>query len=69
MKIIFNQILTEKTDNNKVIKAYSITMQKTAKDNSTKWKQKEIIDFNPEHVDLYYPDITEMFDTCVSSNK
>ena len=69
MKVIFNQILTEKTDNNKVIKAYSIATQKTAKDNSTKWKQKEAINFNPERVDLCYPDITEMFDTCVSSNK
>ena len=68
MKIVFNQILTEKTDNKSVIKQYKVKSKKVAKDRSTKWRQKEVIDFNPERFDSYYPDITEMYDSCVSSN-
>ena len=61
MKIVFNQILTERTDNKNVIKQYEVKTKKTAVDKSTKWIQKEVIDFNPERFDDYYPDITEMF--------
>lgn len=68
MKIVFNQILTDKTDNQNVIKQYKVKSKKVAKDKSTKWKQKEVIDFNPERFDDFYPDITEMFDTCIGSN-
>lgn len=68
MKIVFNQILTEKADNKSVIKQYKVKSKKAAKDKSTKWRQKEAIDFNPERFDDFYPDITEMFNTCVGSN-
>lgn len=68
MKIVFNQILTEKTDNKSVIKQYKVKSKKVAKDRSTKWRQKEVIDFNPECFDDYYPDITELYDTCIGSN-
>lgn len=61
MKIVFNQILVDKTDNKDVIKQYTIKCKKTAKDKSTKWKPKEVIDFNPEVFDDYYPTIAEMF--------
>ena len=61
MKIVFNQILTERTDNKNVIKQYEVKTKKTTVDKSTKWIQKEVIDFNPERFDDYYPDITEMF--------
>lgn len=68
MKIVFNQILTEKTDNKNVIKQYKVKSKKVAKDKSTKWRQKEVIDFNPERFDDFYPDITELYDTCIGSN-
>ena len=68
MKIVFNQILTERTDNKNVIKQYEVKTKKTAVDKSTKWTQKEVIDFNPECFCDDYPDITEMFDTCIGSN-
>lgn len=68
MKIVFNQILVDKTNNKEVIKQYEVKTKKTAVDKSTKWKQKEAIDFNPERFDDFYPDITEMFNTCVGSN-
>ena len=68
MKIVFNQILTEKTDNKSVIKQYEVKTKKTAVDKSTNWIQKEVIDFNPECFDDYYPDIMELFDTCIGSN-
>ena len=68
MKIVFNQILTERTDNKSVIKQYEVKTKKTAVDKSTKWIQKEVIDFNPEHFEDYYPSIHEMFDTCEGSN-
>lgn len=61
MKIVFNQILTDKTDNKEVIKQYKVKVKKTAKDKSTKWKPKNVIDFNPEVIDTYYPEIWEMF--------
>lgn len=61
MKIVFNQILTDKTDNKEVIKQYKVKAKKVAKDNSTKWKQKTLPDFNPEVIDTYYPEIWEMF--------
>lgn len=61
MKIVFNQILTDKTDTKEVIKQYKVKAKKVAKDKSTKWKPKEVIDFNPEVFDDYYPDISEMF--------
>lgn len=61
MKIVFNQILTEKTDNESVIKQYEVKTKKTAVDKSTKWIQKEVIDFNPERFEDYYPSIREMF--------
>ena len=61
MKIVFNQILTERTDNKSVIKQYEVKTKKTAADKSTKWRQKEVIDFNPEHFESYYPEIWEMF--------
>ena len=61
MKIVFNQILTERIDNKSVIKQYEVKTKKTAVDKSTKWIQKEVIDFNPEHFDNYYPSISEMF--------
>lgn len=68
MKIVFNQILTERTDNKSVIKQYEVKTKKTAVDKSTKWIQKEAIDFNPERFETDYPDITELFDTCIGSN-
>lgn len=68
MKIVFNQILTERTDNKSIIKQYEVKTKKTAVDKSTTWIQKELIDFNPEHFYDDYPDITEMFDTCIGSN-
>lgn len=68
MKIVFNQILTERTDNKSVIKQYEVKTKKTAVDKSTKWIQKEVIDFNPERFETDYPDITELFDTCIGSN-
>lgn len=68
MKIVFNQILTERTDNKSVIKQYEVKTKKTAVDKSTKWTQKEVIDFNPECFESYYPEIWEMFDTCIGSN-
>ena len=61
MKIVFKQLLTEKTNTKGVIKQYKINAKTNVKDNSTKWKQKEVIDFNPEHFDDYYPSISEMF--------
>ena len=61
MKIVFNQILTDKTDNKEVIKQYKVKTKKVVKDNSTKWKQKTLPDFNPEVIDTYYPEIWEMF--------
>ena len=61
MKIVFNQILTERIDNKSVIKQYEVKTKKTAVDKSTKWIQKEVIDFNPERFDNYYPSISEMF--------
>lgn len=68
MKIVFNQILTEKADNKSVIKQYKVKSKKAAKDKSTKWRQKEVIDFNPERFDDYYPEIWEMYDSCECSN-
>lgn len=68
MKIVFNQILVDRTNNEELIKQYEVKTKKTAVDKSTKWIQKEVIDFNPECFDNYYPDITEMFDTCIGSN-
>ena len=68
MKIVFNQILTERTDNKSVIKQYEVKTKKAAVDKSTKWIQKEVIDFNPECFDGYYPEIWEMFDSCEGSN-
>lgn len=68
MRIVFNQILTERTDNKSVIKQYEVKTKKTAVDKSTKWIQKEAIDFNPERFETDYPDITELFDTCIGSN-
>lgn len=61
MKIVFNQILVDKTNNKEVIKQYEVKTKKTATDKSTKWKQKVVIDFNPEVFDDYYPTIAEMF--------
>lgn len=68
MKIVFNQILTDKTDNKEVIKQYKVKSKKLAKDRSTKWRQKEVIDFNPERFDDYYPEIWELYDSCEGSN-
>lgn len=68
MKIVFNQILVDRTNNEEVIKQYEVKTKKTAVDKSTKWIQKEVIDFNPERFDDYYPAIWEMFDTCIGSN-
>ena len=61
MKIVFNQILVDRTNNEELIKQYEVKTKKTAKDRSTKWIQKEVIDFNPERFEDYYPDISEMF--------
>ena len=61
MKVVFKKLLTDKTDNKEVIKQYKVKSKKTAKDNSTKWKQKTLPDFNPEVIDTYYPEIWEMF--------
>lgn len=68
MKIVFNQILVDRTNNEELIKQYEVKTKKTAVDKSTEWIQKEAIDFNPECFDDYYPDITELFDTCICSN-
>ena len=68
MKIVFKQLLTEKTNTKGVIKQYKINAKTNVKDNSTKWKQKEVIDFNPERFDDYYPEIWEMYDSCEGSN-
>lgn len=68
MKIVFNQILTERTDNKSVIKQYEVKTKKTAVDKSTEWIQKEVIDFNPECFDDYYPEIWELYDSCEGSN-
>lgn len=61
MKIVFNQILVDRTNNEELIKQYEVKTKKTAVDKSTKWIQKEVIDFNPEYFEDYYPDISEMF--------
>lgn len=61
MKIVFNQILVNRTNNEELIKQYEVKTKKTAVDKSTKWIQKEVIDFNPECFDSYYPSISEMF--------
>ena len=61
MKIVFNQILVDRTNNEELIKQYEVKTKKTAVDKSTKWIQKEVIDFNPERFDSYYPSISEMF--------
>ena len=61
MKIVFNQILVDRTNNEELIKQYEVKTKKTAVDKSTKWIQKEVIDFNPERFDNYYPSISEMF--------
>lgn len=68
MKIVFNQILVDRTNNEELIKQYEVKTKKTVVDKSTKWIQKEVIDFNPECFEAYYPDITELFDTCIGSN-
>lgn len=68
MKIVFNQILVDRTNNEESIKQYEVKTKKTAVDKSTKWIQKEVIDFNPECFESYYPDITELFDSCIGSN-
>lgn len=68
MKIVFNQILVDKTNNKEVIKQYEVKTKKTAMDKSTKWKQKAVIDFNPEVFDDYYPEIWELYDSCEGSN-
>ena len=68
MKIVFNQILVDRTNNEELIKQYEVKTKKTAVDKSTEWIQKEVIDFNPECFDDYYPAIWEMFDTCIGSN-
>ena len=61
MKIVFNQILVGKTNNEELIKQYEVKTKKTVVDKSTKWTQKEVIDLNPERFCDDYPDITEMF--------
>ena len=61
MKIVFNQILVGKTNNEELIKQYEVKTKKTVVDKSTEWTQKEVIDFNPECFCDDYPDITEMF--------
>ena len=61
MKIVFNQILVDRTNNEELIKQYEVKTKKTAVDKSTKWIQKEVIDFNPEYFEDYYPSISEMF--------
>ena len=61
MKIVFNQILVDRTNNEELIKQYEVKTKKTAVDKSTKRIQKEVIDFNPERFDDYYPAIWEMF--------
>ena len=68
MKIVFNQILVDRTNNEESIKQYEVKTKKTAVDKSTAWRQKEVIDFNPECFESYYPDITDLFDTCIGSN-
>lgn len=69
MKIVFNQILVDRTNNEELIKQYEVKAKKAAVDKSTKWIQKEVIDFNPERFESDYPDICEMFpDSCVGSN-
>lgn len=68
MKIVFNQILVDRTNNEELIKQYEVKTKKTVVDKSTKWIQKEVVDFNPERFEDFYPDITEMFDTCIGSN-
>lgn len=68
MKIVFNQILVDRTNNEELIKQYEVKTKKTVVDKSTKWIQKEVVDFNPERFCDFYPDITEMFDTCIGSN-
>ena len=61
MKIVFNQILVDRTNNEELIKQYEVKTKKIAVDKSTEWIQKEVIDFNPECFDDYYPSISEMF--------
>lgn len=61
MKIVFKQILTEKTDNKEVIKDYKIKVKNKVKDKSSRWKERTVPELNPEIVDTYYPEIWEMF--------
>ena len=68
MKIVFNQILVDRTNNEELIKQYEVKTKKTAVDKSTKWIQKEVIDFNPECFEDYYPEIWELYDSCIGSN-
>lgn len=68
MKIVFNQILVDRTNNEESIKQYEVKTKKTAVDKSTKWRQKEVIDFNPECFEDYYPEIWELYDSCIGSN-
>ena len=61
MKIVFNQILVGKTNNEELIKQYEVKTKKTVVDKSTKFRQKEVLDFNPECFCDDYPAIWEMF--------
>lgn len=61
MKIVFNQILVDRTNNEESIKQYEVKTKKTAVDKSTTWIPKDVLDFNPERFDDYYPSICEMF--------
>ena len=61
MKIVFNQILVDRTNNEELIKQYEVKTKKTVVDKSTKWTQKEVIDLNPERFCDDYPEIWEMF--------
>ena len=68
MKIVFNQILVDRTNNEELIKQYEVKTKKTVVDKSTKWTQKEVIDLNPERFCDDYPEIWDLFDTCIGSN-
>ena len=62
MKIVWNQPLTEiKTGKSHNQIKYDVKKKNKSTAESVKHCKKEVIDFNPEVPDTYYPTIQEMF--------
>lgn len=62
MKIVWNQPLTEiQTSKTRDNIKYKVRKKNKSTAESVKHCKKEVIDFNPEVPDTYYPTIQEMF--------